>query len=212
MAFYGGLGDLLATAAMRDWSAADEIRIAVALDSWQPTRGTRLTGQRNTARRLVFSNNKLHHATDHPPRQTWNFPAPFGTEDVVALPLAETILISRHLQAPEIHSYMNLRPLADLRNPAVPSPTAADESGRSAQRFLMDVIVRRGAEKRHTIAAGRDIYATTAPLVVEAAERILNGAKQVCGTKAPGELFDATNFLQALSSQHFYCELRAGSS
>src|SRR5215471_11580254 len=55
MAFYGGLGDMLATAAMGDWPKADEIRIAVALDSWQPTLGTRLTGQRNTARRLVLA-------------------------------------------------------------------------------------------------------------------------------------------------------------
>jgi short subunit dehydrogenase-like uncharacterized protein len=31
MAFYGGLGDLLATAAMGDWNAADEICIAYAL-------------------------------------------------------------------------------------------------------------------------------------------------------------------------------------
>ncbi len=212
MAFYGGLGDLLATAAMGDWPAADEIRIAVALDSWQPTLGTRLTGQRNTARRLVWSGNRLTHVADPPPRQPWNFPPPFGTEDVVALPLAETIVMSRHLQTPEIHSYMNLRPLADLRDPAVPSPRAADETGRSAQQFLVDVIVRRGAEKRHAMAAGRDIYATTAPLVVEAAERILSSAKRLCGTVAPGELFDATHFLQALSSQHFYCELRVGSS
>jgi hypothetical protein len=107
---------------------------------------------------------------------------------------------------------MNLKPLADLHDPAVPSPTAADETGRSAQQFLMDVVVRRGAEKRHAMAAGRDIYATTAPLVVEAAERILTGGKRLCGTVAPGELFDATKFLQALSSQHFYCELRVGSS
>jgi hypothetical protein len=33
LAFYGGLSDLLATAAMGDWMAADEISVAVALDS-----------------------------------------------------------------------------------------------------------------------------------------------------------------------------------
>ena len=38
VAFYGALGDLLATAAMRDWATADEIQIAVALDSWNPRR------------------------------------------------------------------------------------------------------------------------------------------------------------------------------
>lgn len=39
MAFYGGLGDLLVTAAMGDWTAADEAHIAYALNSWHPTPG-----------------------------------------------------------------------------------------------------------------------------------------------------------------------------
>lgn len=37
MAFYGGLGDLLATAAMGDWTEADEAHIAYGLNSWHPT-------------------------------------------------------------------------------------------------------------------------------------------------------------------------------
>lgn len=41
MAFYGGLGDLLATAAMDDWTTADEAHIAYGLSSWHPTAGTR---------------------------------------------------------------------------------------------------------------------------------------------------------------------------
>src|SRR3546814_14906101 len=47
MAFYGGLADALATVAVDEWPAADEIGIGVALDSWQPTAGTRPTGKRN---------------------------------------------------------------------------------------------------------------------------------------------------------------------
>src|SRR5215469_8261254 len=34
VAFYGALGDLRATAAMGNWPGADEIQIAVALDTW----------------------------------------------------------------------------------------------------------------------------------------------------------------------------------
>ena len=53
MAFYGGLGDLLATAAMGDWTAADEAHIAYGLSSWHPTAGTRTAGavSRRAARR-----------------------------------------------------------------------------------------------------------------------------------------------------------------
>jgi hypothetical protein len=201
MGFYGGLADLLATAVMDDWDAADEICIAVALDSWKPTRGTRLTGQRNPGRRIIFSHGKLERA-DSPPGRTWNFPAPFGPQEVIGLSFAESITISRHLDTPEIRAFMNTSPLADLRNPDTPAPTPADESGRSSQIFLMDVIVRRGSKERRVVASGRDIYAVTAPIVVEAAERIVNGLARKNGVVAAGEAFDARDFLNSLNPAH----------
>jgi Saccharopine dehydrogenase NADP binding domain len=207
MAFYGGLGDLLATAAMGDWSAADEIRIAIALDSWKPTRGTRLTGQRNPGRRFVFSNNRLERA-DPPPARTWNFPAPFGPQDVVGLSFAETITIPRHLRTPEIRAYVNLAAVKDVRNPDTPAPTAADESGRSSQIFLVDVIARRGSEEQRATARGRDIYAITAPIIVEAAERILDGRFKAAGVAAAGEVFDARDFLRSLCPTHLSIEIQ----
>ena len=206
VAFYGGLADLLATAAMSNWSTADEIQVAVALDSWKPTQGTRLTGERNTGPRLVFSNDRLSPLEDRPSKVEWNFPQPFGKQEVTALPLAETILISRHLRVPEIHAYMNPAPLADLHNPATPGPTPADDKGRSAQQFLMEVKVRKERKDRRAIAAGRDIYAVTAPIVVEAATRILAGDLRLAGTATPGQVFDADDFLRALSPEHISFE------
>jgi len=207
MAFYGGLADLLATAAIGNWAAADEICIAIALDSWEPTRGTRLTGQRNPGRRFVFSDNRLERA-DPPPGRTWNFPAPFGPQDVVGLSLAETIIIPRHLSTPEIRAYINLAPLTDLRNPDTPPPTAADESGRSAQIFLVDVVVRKGEEERRAVARGRDIYAITAPIVVEATQRVVNGLARTIGVAAAGDLFDARDFLRSLCPAHLSIEIQ----
>jgi hypothetical protein len=206
MAFYGGLGDLLATAAMGDWMAADEINIGVALDSWKPTRGTRLTGQRNPGQHFTFSNNKLERA-DPPPR-AWNFPAPFGKQDVVGLSLAETITISRHLQSPQIHAYMNLAPITDIHNPDTPAPAAADESGRSSQIFLMEVIVRKGNAERRALARGRDIYAITAPIVVEATQRVVNGLARTSGVVAAGEAFDARDFLRSLAPVHLSFQIQ----
>ena len=49
MAFYGGLADLLVTAALDGGSTADEIEVAIGLDRWWPTEGTRITGARNTS-------------------------------------------------------------------------------------------------------------------------------------------------------------------
>lgn len=207
MAFYGGLGDLLATAAMGDWADADEIRIAIALDSWQPTRGTRLTGARNTARRLVVSDNRLQALADPPPTCDWDFPAPFGRQEVVGLPLSEIITMSRHLRAPEVHAYMNLAPLQDLRDPQTPAPTPADASGRSSQRFLVDVVVRKGIEERRALAHGRDIYAVTAPLVVEAVARLLAGSCRTTGVVSAGQGFDARDFLGSLEAADITMEL-----
>jgi hypothetical protein len=206
MAFYGGLGDLLATEAMGDWAAADEICIAVALDSWRPTRGTRLTGQRNPGQHFIFSKNRLERA-DPAPGRIWNFPAPFGPQDVEGLSLAETVLVSRHLRTPEIRVYINVAPLTDIRNPDTPAPSAVDKSGRSSQIFVMDVIARRGRETRRTAARGRDIYAITAPIVVEATERVVKGSVRTIGVVAAGEVFDARDFLRSLSPAHLSFEI-----
>jgi short subunit dehydrogenase-like uncharacterized protein len=207
MAFYGGLGDLLATMAMGGWAAADEIEIGVALDSWKPTVGTRITGRRNTARRFVVSKGRLELLPDPPPRRTWWFPEPFGAQDVVGLGFSEVITISHHLRVSELHAFMNLPPIQDVRSPDTPPPTPSDESGRSSQVFLMEAVVRKDGQSRRALAHGRDIYAVTAPLVVEATQRVLTGKTRTTGVVAPGETFDVADFLRALSPAHLALEV-----
>ncbi|KAF1707606.1 saccharopine dehydrogenase family protein [Pseudoxanthomonas sacheonensis] len=202
MAFYGGLADLLATAALGDWPDADAIDIAVALDSWHPTAGTRLTGARNHYRRLVIAGGKLEPLADPPPSRRWTFPEPFGSQDMIALPFSEIVTLSRHVRSAEVHSYMNLAPLKDLRDPHTPPPAPADAHGRSSQTFAVETRVRRGGQTRRALALGRDIYAVTAPLVVEAMERIGDGRGKANGVLAPGEAFDAQDFLESLPALH----------
>jgi hypothetical protein len=101
-----------------------------------------------------------------------------------------------------LRTYLNNAPLRDLRDATTPPPAAVDESGRSAQTFLVDVVVRKGSKVRRAIVQGRDIYAFTAPLVVEAVERILDGRVRGSGALAPGETFDAMDFLRALAPQY----------
>lgn len=165
-----------------------------------------MTGQRNPDKRFVLSNNKLERA-DSPPPRTWNFPAPFGTQEVVGLSLSETITISRHLQTPEIRTYMNLAPIKDIRDPNTPEPTAADKSGRSSQIFLVDVVVRKGSDERRATAHGRDIYAITAPIVVEATQRVVKGLTKKTGVVTAGEIFDPRDFLKSLCPAHLSFEI-----
>ncbi|GAA2322752.1 saccharopine dehydrogenase NADP-binding domain-containing protein [Nonomuraea roseoviolacea subsp. roseoviolacea] len=204
MAFYGGLGDLLATAAMGDWSSADEAHIAYALSSWHPTAGTRASGavsrQRRGSRRIVYTGGRLTHREDAPPTLEWTFPEPAGPRAVIGeFTMADVVTVPSHLAIPEVRTYMTVEAARDVLAPDTPTPAPADERGRSAQTFLVDVVVRSGGSERRAVACGQDIYAVTAPLAVEAVGRILTGRTRTVGVASAGEIFDAPDFLRALS-------------
>ncbi|MFD0559360.1 saccharopine dehydrogenase-like protein [Stackebrandtia endophytica] len=196
MAFYGGLPDLMATAVAKPGEAIDEITVAIGLDRWWPTEGTRKTGQRNTIPRLVVTDGQPAPATTSV--RQWSFPAPLGTHTMVECPFSEVITMSRHLDAANIRTYLSQRALTDIRDSATSAPAAVDSTGRSAQLFTVEVAVRQGTRRRRITATGRDIYAVTAPLVVEATRRLLDGRAVLRGAAAPGETFDAADFLSAL--------------
>ncbi|MFC0555620.1 saccharopine dehydrogenase [Planotetraspora thailandica] len=207
VAFYGGLGDLLATMATDDWPAADQITIAYALSSWRPTPGTRATGrvsaQRRDGRRIVYSGHRLQFRDGDAARTEWTFPAPIGTRSVVGeFTMADSATIPTHLDAPEICTFMTSNAVDDLRAADPSGPVAADEHGRSAQTFLVEVVAQSDGMERRAVASGRDIYAVTAPLVVEAACRILAGTGDTTGVASVGARFDAKDFLSLLSPEH----------
>ncbi|MBG0831834.1 saccharopine dehydrogenase NADP-binding domain-containing protein [Planomonospora sp. ID67723] len=212
MAFYGGLGDLLVTAAMGDWSAADEAHIAYGLSGWHPTAGTRTAGtvsrERRGGRRVRYANGQLEYRADAPPTLEWTFPDPMGTRAVIGeFTMADVVTVPSHLSIPEVCTYMAIEAARDMADPDTPEPAAVDRLGRSAQTFLVDVVVRSGGGERRAVAGGQDIYAVTAPLVVEAVDRILTGRTKTVGVASAGEIFDALDFLRALSP-HISLELR----
>ncbi|MEI2430278.1 saccharopine dehydrogenase NADP-binding domain-containing protein [Lysobacter yananisis] len=201
MAFYGGLGDLLASAALGDWIQADSVEIAVALDRWHPTVGTRITGERNKAKRLVIEDERLVELPSPSPSRDWAFPEPFGRQAVAAVPMSEIALLSRHLRTRSAVAYLDQGSLRDVRDADTPAPVATDAGGRSAQVFAIEARVRRGSDVRRLGARGRDIYAVTAPLLVEAMERLLDGRCRDRGTLAAGAAFDPADFLAALAPE-----------
>lgn len=199
MAFYGGLADLLAAEVTRDAASVDCIEVGVALDYWHPTEGTRKTGERNTARRLVIASGRLAPLQQPAPTRDWTFPEPFGVQRVVAVPLSEIVTISRHIPVRDLCSYMNTAPLRDLADRGTPPPKASDPSGRSSQRFVMDVRAVSGDGRTRIAVTGRDIYAITAPVVVEACLRVLDDPPPTGGAYAPAQLFDSSSFLRSLA-------------
>jgi hypothetical protein len=188
VAFYGGLGDLLATAAMGDWPGADEIRLAIALDSWLPTEGTRRTVTRNAGRHVTYTGGRFVTPPDTSDTIEWTFPAPIGVQQLTDLSTADQVTIAHHLRTSRITAHLNTAPLADLADPSTPPPTPVDDLGRSAQRFHVDVVVRRGEQERTASAAGQDIYAVSGPIVATAVANVLRGGH--AGARTAGQLLD----------------------
>ncbi|MFE9955172.1 saccharopine dehydrogenase family protein [Micromonospora sp. NPDC005299] len=207
MAFFGGLGDLLVTTAMGEWTAADEAHVAYGLSGWHPTAGTLASGtvsrERRHGRRVRYTGGRLEYHLDEGdlPTLEWTFPAPMGPRTVLGgFTMADVVTVPSHLSIPEVRTYMTTDAARDLAGPDTPAPAAVDALGRSAQTFTVDVIVRSGDVQRRVVASGQDIYAISAPLAVEAVHRILAGRTRTSGVASAGGIFDAPDFLRALSA------------
>lgn len=196
-AFYGGLADLLASALASE-GEIDEITVAIALDRWWPTEGTRKTGQRNQAPRVVVKGGRLAPLLPSAEVPDWVFSAPLGRQTMVELPFSEIITLAHHLKVGEIRSLLNRSALADIRDASTPPPTAADDSGRSAQRFELVVRLVQGGTVRTVGVRGQDIYAVTAPIVTEVALRLLAPSYRRSGALAVAEAVDPVDLLRSL--------------
>lgn len=196
-AFYGGVADLLASALASDGDI-DEITVAIALDRWWPTDGTRKTGERNNVPRVVVTNGRLAPLVPSPEVPDWVFSAPLGRQAMIELPFSEIITLAHHLRVGEIRSLLNRSALADIRDASTPPPTAADDSGRSAQRFELVVRLVQDGMTRTAGVRGQDIYAVTAPIVTEVALRLLAPRYRRSGALAVAEAVDPRELLRSL--------------
>jgi short subunit dehydrogenase-like uncharacterized protein len=196
-AFYGGVADLLASALARP-GEIDALTVAIALDHWWPTEGTRRTGERNHAPRLVVSAGQLAPLQASASVPDWTFSPPLGQQAMVDMPFSEIITLARHLPIGQLRSLLNRSALADIRDAATPTPTAVDASGRSAQRFELVVRLQQKGETRTAGVRGQDIYAVTAPIVIEAAVRLMATQGRLSGALSLAQAVDPVDMLRAL--------------
>lgn len=199
-AFYGALPDLLTSLAMGDWRDAQTVSIGFALDSWKPTAGTLAAMRRMAGERPVFADGSIVVRTGDPVFLEHAFPEPAGRQAVMAdYPGCESVLIPHHIATSNVKILMATAALKDLRDPETSGPVAVDQRGRSDQQFLVHVEVQRGEQTRSAWASGKDIYATTATIMVEAMERILAGKASGTGMVSAAMAFDAADFLAGLA-------------
>ncbi|WP_405056732.1 saccharopine dehydrogenase NADP-binding domain-containing protein [Kribbella sp. NBC_01505] len=214
MAFYGGLADLLVTAALDGRTSADEVIVAYGLSSWHPTPGTRAAGQvshdRRNGRRVRFADHELQYHDDQPSQEDWAFPDPLGTRRVIReFTMADVVTIPSHLAVPIVRTAMTLEAAGDLARPDTPAPKAIDDDGRSDQTFVVDVLIRTKDGDLRASAHGQDIYAITAPLAVGAVRRLLADEGRATGVASAGSMFDPADFLRELAP---YLTVRIASS
>jgi hypothetical protein len=133
----------------------------------------------------------------------WNFSAPLAQQAMVELPFSEIITISRHLSANTVRSFLNRSALDDIRDGTTPAPVAIDEIGRSAQQFEMVVRLAQGGQTKTAGVRGQDIYAVTAPIVVEAAQQLLAPAYAQCGAMPLAQAVNPLRMLAALDHVAF---------
>lgn len=196
-AFYGGLADLLASTLATD-GRIDEITVAIALDRWWPTAGTRRTGERNNVPRVVVTDGQLVPLVPSAQVPDWTFSGSLGRQAMTELPFSEVITLAHHLPVDTIRSLLNRSALQDIRDASTPPPTAADDHGRSEQRFELVVRLVQGGRTRTASVRGQDIYAVTAPIVIEAALRLLEPSYRRTGALALAEAVDPAELLRAL--------------
>ena len=137
-----------------------------------------------------------------PAQKNWHFAKPVGDQVVLEMPFSETVLLSRHVKTAVHHNYLTQVAITDVLDPSTPPPKAADAMGRSAQNFVVEVVITRVDDQRRACTRGRDGYAVTAPLTGEAVERLLQGQFTSAGAHAPGEIFDAKAILAALGPDY----------
>lgn len=95
--------------------------------------------------------------------------------------MADVVTVPNHLAVPEVRTYMTVEVARDLAREDTPGAGVGRRSGAFGPDVRVDVVVRAGGVERRATAHGQDIYAVTAPLVVEAVRRILAGHTRTAG-------------------------------
>jgi hypothetical protein len=202
VAFYGQLGELLIAEALGDLRDA-HVTLAIGLDSWEPTEGTRRTGEKNPGLRRHLVDGRLDLQEPFPAR-TWNFNGPLGDQAMLSLALSEAVLVERSKKVKDLRVYINEAPIQDLSNPATPAPTPADEFGASSQVWAMEVEVTGGASTRRSALSGRDIYAVSGQLVVHAVQAVRERGSGVTGIRPLSQVVDPGEFLDSFIARSDY--------
>ncbi len=229
MGFDYAPGDLLAHLAAQGIEPLRELVLAYAPRNLQLTRGTlRSALGLLTAPSLVYTDGGWRPAPRRTRASRFDFPAPVGTQPVMAYPSGELLTVPHHVRTRAVRSLITVEtvtgtakavplvlvpllvpgialalrsPLGSLLEPLLARfPEGPSEASRARVRFTVVALAHgEDGSLRRGVATGGDVYALTAATAVHGAALMAQDGYDRAGALSPATAYDAAAFLDALA-------------
>lgn len=206
LGFYGALADWIAQRLARDMAPVESIRVAYALDEWNPTPGSRAAAAALSGRRWVVEAGALELRAGPPPLGEHHFGGSVGRQQVLSeYPGPEVVLLHHRAAASSIRSSMSLPGLRRFGGNA--SGRAQPANVRNGA-FRVELSLRQASGERSAAAVtGEDLYGVTAPIVAHAVHEVMSHRGSARGLLTPAQALPIESALAALRSAGMRIEI-----
>ncbi|MET8002084.1 saccharopine dehydrogenase NADP-binding domain-containing protein [Nonomuraea glycinis] len=199
MSFYGGLGDLLASAVAGGLTGVDRLVVAYAVTGWRLTTGARKTAELLFAdtRRISYTEGAFQVGYVEPRNVVFPFPPPLGPRTMIApIPSSDVVTIPRHVAVREVEAQLTARTFEEEQ---AFTSEHVDAATRAGSEFTVAVQAITADGGRAGQASGRDLWQASAVASVAAAVRLADGrGPEGGGVFSPAEAFPAEPYLREL--------------
>lgn len=202
MGFFGAIADMLTNAASKRIAGIDSVEIGYHIKNWIPTPGTVRT-RSFIQGRYTYCDRTLQFVNAPPNFGPFDFGELLGKQIAMYdYPAGEVLSIPKRLPVNRVSVNMAAEPLKQMQGIEPEVAFAATDEERAASDFLLVVRLNTVDRQVTMTAKGKDIYGITAPIAMEAAQRLM------CepipgGVLAASEAFDAESFLSTLIGPRF---------
>lgn len=202
LSFYGGLGDLLASAVTDGLSDIERINVGYSVRGWRLTTGAKDTAAQlfNETERITYSGGEHHVGYVEPRNAVFAFPPPLGPRTVLTpFPSCDIVTIPRHVAVRDLDLMLTS---ATFEEDGVFDSEDLDAEARARTDFTVAVQTVATPPGAAGHASGHDLWRMAALASVEGAVRLADGSGPAArGVLAPAEAFPAEPFLRALEKR-----------
>jgi short subunit dehydrogenase-like uncharacterized protein len=217
-------GDMIASLTADGMGELDELAMFYCWRDFTPSQGTaRTTLEIIGGNDIEWRNMEWVEASGSVSRGSYEFPEPFGRQQMFRYPSGEQVTVPRHVQARNVRASMNAGAFASDRLAPIFSAAVrpAGLAMRTPLKRLMNAIIsrlpegqtpeqrekmtwaiaceaKRGEVERKGVIIGRDVYGFTAAAIVQGAVIAARKGFEGRGGLSPAQAFDPKSFLEGL--------------